>query len=137
MPSLDDITGSSYSTAALTADELNYVRRILRFEAPLAYQVARADVTDAVALLEPEERQEMRAIFESYGAIGDGQTELSGGSDGLKFKAVDERWARRVDVQALLGFPQEPAPPRPTARSPFGTMTITVTETSAWEDEYA
>lgn len=106
MPTYDEIT--ALASTPLTDAEVNYVRRILRKGATVAVPTA-AEVAAAVALLEPEQCQEVRALFDTYGQHDlAGEVTLDGGADALKFDAVQERWAVRNDLRVLLGFTAEP-----------------------------
>lgn len=108
MPTYDEIV--DFDDAVLTDAEVNYVRRILRRGSTVAVPQA-ALVTEAVDGLEAEERQEVRALFESYGQYdGAGEVEINGGASALSFDAVRERWGIRNDLRVLLGFDAEPAP---------------------------
>ena len=68
-------------------------------------------MTSAVATLEAEQNQEVRALIESYGQYDlAGEVILDGGADALKYDAVRERWGVRNDLRVLLGFTAEPSP---------------------------
>ncbi len=108
MPTYDEII--AFSSAVLTDAETNYVRRILRRGSTVSPPLD-ADVTVAVAALTAEQRQEVRALIESYGQYDlAGEVVLDGGADALKYDAVRERWGVRNDLRVLLDFAPEPAP---------------------------
>ena len=102
MPTYDEIL--DFASTALTDAEANYVRRILRRGSTVAVPTS-ADVTTALAALEAEQWQEVRALIESYGQYDlAGEVILDGGADALKYDAVRERWGVRNDLRVLLGF---------------------------------
>lgn len=105
MPGFDDILDQP--STELTADEVNYVRRILR-KGALTTVPTSDEVETAVAALAPEERREVRALIDSYGPYDlAGEVEIDGGSDAIQYDAVTERWAIRNDLRVLLGFTKE------------------------------
>jgi hypothetical protein len=105
VPTYEDILDQD--DGALTADEANYVRRILR-------RGSTVEVPTAVAI-----------DAALSGLDGARRRETEGGATAAKFDAVRERWALRNDLRVLLGFAAEPlarvgvsvAVTRPTACS--------------------
>jgi hypothetical protein len=96
MPYADPI--SSYSSAALTALEIERVREIVGFE-------ALSTVTSLVADLTAEQRQATRFDIDQWiNRVGEGTDRVQGGSSGANVSRERDRTAIRARLAGRLGL---------------------------------
>jgi hypothetical protein len=130
MPTVDDI--SDYSSDELSTLEARRVRRALQMESTVDVPSA-DDVTTAIAALDAEGRQEVRALLDEWGLKDTSEVQIDGGRDAAQIDPFMQRWNVRNQLRLALGFDPEP---RPAGSNDWQVVELTLGPTIA-EDEFA